>query len=462
MSNAVSRRTFFACVSASALGCSGGPEPAEPEAARRPNIVLVFADDMGFADLGYQGSTDCETPHLDRIRGEGVSFDNGYVSHPFCSPSRAGLLTGRYQHRFGHENNMLFDLQDPETGLPLEERTMADLLGESGYKTGLVGKWHLGAHPRYHPFERGFDHMYGFVGGGHDYFDPGAPGRTEQHFIPIERNGEVVAETEYLTTALGREAAEFVRQNGDEPFFLYLSFNAPHTPLQAPLEMIERFADIPDEGRRTYAAMVWAMDEAIGQLDQALDETGVKDDTLFIFLNDNGGPRGNRSSNAPLRGTKRTLYEGGVRVPFVMRWPGKIEAGSTYSQPVSALDILPTALAAAGAEPPTDRPLDGVDLLPFLSGDVEAGPHQRLYWRCFDGVEAAVREGKWKWVRHGRDVSPELFDLSVDIGEQNDVSADHPEVAAKLQAAWRAWSDEMVPSLWPDHIFHLRNGEKWR
>lgn len=458
----LSRRAFLASVGAGALACSTGLDQESAPAARKPNIVVVVSDDMGFDDLGYQGSEDCRSPHLDRIRNEGVSFDNGYVTHPFCSPSRAGLLTGRYQHRFGHENNMLFDLNDAETGLPLEERTMADLLSDAGYTTGVVGKWHLGAHPRFHPFERGFDYMYGFVGGGHDYFDHGSPGRTEQHFIPIEHNGEIVAKDEYLTTTLGKEAASFVRQKAEEPFFLYFAFNAPHSPLQAPDEMIEKFAHIEDEGRRTYAAMVWAMDEAIGMVDAALEETGVKDDTLFVFINDNGGPTGNKSSNAPLRGTKRTLYEGGVRVPFLMRWPGKIEAGSTYSEPVSALDILPTALAAAGAEGSPEHPLDGVDLMPYLSGEVQGAPHERLYWRCFDGVEAAVREGKWKWVRHGRDSSPELFDLSADIEERNDVASANPEVAERLQAAWQGWSDGMAPSLWPDHIFHLRNGERWR
>ena len=181
MPQLLSRRSFLASLGAASLACSK-PAAEAPAAAGKPNIVLVVADDMGFQDVGFQGSPDCKTPHLDAAAREGVRFEAGYVTHPFCSPSRAGLLTGRYQHRFGHENNMVFDLQDRETGLPLTERTIADLLSEAGYTTGLIGKWHLGAHPIYHPFERGFKHMYGFVGGGHDYFDPGAPGRTEQHF----------------------------------------------------------------------------------------------------------------------------------------------------------------------------------------------------------------------------------------------------------------------------------------
>ena len=226
--------------------------------------------------------------------------------------------------------------------------------------------------------------------------------------------------------------------------------------------MIERFASIEDPDRRTYAAMMWALDDAVGQLEAALVETGRKDNTLFIFLNDNGGPRGNKSSNAPLRGTKRTLYEGGVRTPFVMRWPGKIQAGSTYAHPVSALDVLPTALAAAGAAIPADLELDGVNLLPYLSGETSGAPHERLFWRCFDGVEAAVRQGDWKWVRVGRGARPELFNLSEDVGERNDLAAQHPEIVAELGDAWEAWSGRMSPSLWPDHIYHVGQGNPWR
>ncbi len=454
----LSRRAFLACLGASAACSSPAPEPA---AARKPNVVLALADDMGFADAGFHNSPDCRTPRLDAIAREGVRFEAGYVTHPFCSPSRAGLLTGRYQQRFGHENNMVVRMDDPDTGLPLDEKTIADLLGDAGYRTALIGKWHLGAHPRFHPSKRGFQHMYGFVGGGHDYFEPGYVGAEDQHFYPIERNGVVVAEKEYLTTALGREAADFVRQSGEQPFFLFLSFNAPHSPLQAPPEMLEKFDSIPDERRRAYAAMVWAMDEAIGRVDDALAETGVKGDTLFFFLNDNGGPRGNASDNAPLRGTKRTVYEGGVRVPFLARWPGKIEAGSTYGQPVSAFDVLPTALAAAGTAQPSARPLDGVDLLPFLSGEKKGPPHERLFWRCFDGHEAAVREGDWKWVRSGPAAAPELFDLSADLSETRNLAAEQPAVARRLEEAWTAWSASMRPSLWPDHIYHVGQGRPW-
>ena len=457
MTASLSRRGFLALLGAAA--CSRAPEPP---VEKRPNIVLVVADDQGYADVGFHGSPDCRTPRLDAIAREGVRFDNGYVTHPFCSPSRAGLMTGRYQQRFGYENNMVVDPDDPATGIPPEERMLPELLAEAGYATSFVGKWHLGAHPRFHPFERGFQHMYGFIGGGHDYFEHGYPGAKDQHLYPIVRNGEVVEEKTYLTTALGREAADYVRQTAGRPFFLYLAFNAPHSPLQAPDEMLEQFAHLPDVRRRTYAAMVWAMDEAIGQVDDALAEKGLKDDTLFVFINDNGGPAGNASDNTPLRGTKRTLYEGGVRVPFLMRWPGTIREGSVYSQPVGAWDILPTALAAAGAPLPADREIDGVDLLPYLSGEKAGAPHERLFWRCFDGHEAAVREGNWKWVRNGPDAKPELFDLSKDIGEKHDLADEQSEVAERLEAAWNGWSAQMAPSAWPDHIYHVGQGRKWR
>jgi arylsulfatase A-like enzyme len=426
--------------------------PVLKAAARRPNIVVILADDLGFADLGFQGCRDIRTPHLDGMVRSGVRFENGYCSHPFCSPTRAGLLTGRYQHRFGHENNMVFDLEDNQAGLPLTERTLADVLGKAGYATGLVGKWHLGASPRFHPFRRGFQEMYGFVGGGHDYFDPGKPGDKRQHLIPVERAGKPVAEKEYLTTALGREAAAFVRRHAKDPFFLYLAFNAPHTPLQAPESYIARYKSIADPKRRTYAAMVTAMDDAIGATLKAVSESGLDNDTLVFFLSDNGGPSGNSSSNSPLRGTKRTVYEGGIRVPFAVRWTGRLKAGM-YTNPVISLDVFPTALAAAGVAAPPERPLDGVNLLPFLEGKGGTTPHERLFWRMFGGDFAAVREGRYKLVR-SKGKPDELFDLQQDAGEQRDLSPSKPEIAKKLRSSLDQWHSKMAKPLWPDHIYH--------
>jgi arylsulfatase A-like enzyme len=426
--------------------------PGMRAAARRPNIVVIVADDLGFADLGFQGSRDIRTPHLDRLAASGVRFDNGYVTHPFCSPTRAGLLTGRYQQRFGHENNMVFDQRDEVAGLPLTEKTLPELLQQAGYATGIVGKWHLGAHPRFHPMKRGFREMFGFVGGGHDYFDPGHVGADDQHFIPNERDGRPVVEKEYLTTALGREAEAYIRRHAKDPFFLYFAFNAPHAPLQAPPEYEAKYAAIQDPKRRTYAAMVTAMDDAIGRALDTLKELKLEENTLVFFLSDNGGPTGNASSNAPLRGTKRSLYEGGVRVPFVMRWPGRVGKPRVESRPVVSLDVFATALAAAGVKTPADRVVDGVDLVPYLSGKQAGDPHPRLYWRTFGGVEAAIREGQWKWVR-SVNAAPELFDLAKDPGEKNNLIAQRPAEAARLQSAWEEWNRQMRPPLWPDHIF---------
>ncbi|MBL8211555.1 MAG: sulfatase-like hydrolase/transferase [Bryobacterales bacterium] len=432
-------------------GLAGGVASGLLAQSRKPNIVLIVADDLGNQDMGFQGSPDLRTPHLDGLAASGVRFTNGYVSHPFCSPTRAALLTGRYQQRFGHENNMVFNQQDPLTGLPLTETTLADALGKAGYMTGLVGKWHLGAHEKFHPRKRGFQEMYGFVGGGHDYFHPGVPGDKDQHFIPIERDGVVVPEKEYLTTALGREAEAFVRRHAARPFFLYLAFNAPHSPLQAPQAYLRKFAHIQDPDRRSYAAMVGAMDDAVGRVLLGLRETNNEQNTLVFFLSDNGGPRDNASSNKPFRGTKRTVYEGGVRVPFALRWPAAVAGGRMVEDPVICMDIFPTALAAAGAKH-TGKALDGVNLLPWLQGKA-AAPRRPLYWRMFGGVEGAVRDGQMKWVKPGAGKAPELYDLASDKEEKNNLAGVRPEEAARLEKLWGKWSGEMAAPAWLDHIF---------
>lgn len=442
----LTRRSFFPFAATASLFAQ----------QRRPNIVVILADDLGFEDLGFQGSPDIRTPHLDSLAASGVRFTNGYVSHPFCSPTRAGLLTGRYQQRFGHENNMVFRTDDEVAGLPLSEVTLADRLSQAGYVTGLVGKWHLGAHPKFHPRKRGFQHMYGFVGGGHDYFHPGVPGDPDQHFIPIERNGEVVPEKEYLTTALGREAEAFVRGNAARPFFLYLAFNAPHSPLQAPQPYLRRNAHIAAPDRRTYAAMMSAMDDAVGRVLQALRETNLDRDTLVFFLSDNGGPKDNASSNRPLRGTKRTLYEGGIRVPFVLRWTGHLPEGKVIPDPVISLDVCPTALAAAGIEPGDGHKLDGINLLPLAAGKAHLGTERPLFWRTFGGVDGAIRQGSLKWVRHGGGAPGELYDLAQDPGEQRNLAAGGSADARRLEAAWQSWHRTMATPLWLDHIFHRR------
>jgi len=415
--------------------------------ARQPNIVVIVGDDMGYADIGAHGCQDIPTPHLDALAAAGVRCTNGYVSGPYCSPTRAGLLTGRYQQRFGHE----FNPRDEDLGLPLSERTIADRLREAGYVTGLVGKWHLGTGPEFHPQRRGFDEFFGFLGGARNYL----PGRGG----PLLRGTKRVDELQYLTDAFGREAAAFIERHHKAPFFLYLAFNAVHTPMQANDARLQRFKDIPQRDRRTYAAMMSAMDDAVGLTLDKIRDAGLEKDTLVFFFSDNGGPTMpgttiNASSNAPLRGSKRTTLEGGIRVPFLIKWPGRLEPGTTYDGPVIQLDVLPTALAAAGIDPRGDDSLDGVNLLDHLTGAVNQPPHEALYWRL--GDQMAVRRGDWKLVRYdpaadgepGPATTQRLYNIANDVGEAHDLIADEPAKAAELQAAWAAWDWKNVRPLW--------------
>lgn len=423
--------------------------PAAGEEARKPNIVILLADDLGYADLGFQGCKDIPTPRLDRLAAAGVRCTAGYVSGPYCSPTRAGLLTGRYQQRFGHEFNP--GEGDNETlGLPTSETTIADRLKGAGYATGLVGKWHLGGAKKFHPLRRGFSEFFGFLGGAHPY----VPGEG----APIYRDEQVVTEKEYLTDAFGREAVAFVERHKQEPFFLYLAFNAVHTPMQANDARLQKFAAITDPNRRTYAAMLAAMDDNIGRVLDKIHDAGLDNDTLIFFFSDNGGPtmQGttiNASSNVPLRGSKRTTLEGGVRVPFVVKWTGKLPAGKVYDQPLIQLDVQPTALAAAGVNVQADWRLDGVDLLPYLTGAKPGSPHDKLYWRF--GEQMAMRHGDWKLVRYDATADgqsgvtqPRLYNLAADIGETRDLASSEPARLDELQAIWDRWNVELVAPLW--------------
>lgn len=416
-------------------------------APERPNIVVILADDLGYADVGFHGCTDIPTPHLDRLAASGVRFTNGYVSHSFCSPTRAGLMTGRYQQRFGHEMNPPFLPDDPSVGLPVGEITIAEVLKQAGYATGLIGKWHLGAAEPFHPLRRGFDEMYGFLGGGHQYFPEMLTG-TSEYTVPLLRNREPVKETEYLTTAFGREATAFIRRHQARPFFLYLAFNAPHTPLQAPEAAIAKLSAIEDPKRRVYGAMVSVMDDAIGRVLAELRESGVESRTVVFFLSDNGGPVSvTNCRNDPLRGAKGHTYEGGIRVPFVVAWPGVLPAGRTYDHPVVSLDIFPTAAALAGVPLPKDRPIDGVDLMPYLLGAKSGPPHEALFWRQNGSAPWAVRIGDDKLVMTAATPRAERYNLARDIGETQDLGADS-DVARSLQARFEAWNTQLVSPKW--------------
>jgi arylsulfatase A-like enzyme len=404
----------------------------------KPSILLILADDLGYADLGCQGSTTIPTPHLDRLATEGIRCTQGYVTHPLCSPSRAGLLTGRQQQRFGHENNPFWEPKDPNAGLPLSEMTVADALRSEGYRTAHFGKWHLGSHPHFHPLKRGFDECVAALGGGHLYF----PGKVsdKEYSLPLDRNGSPEPMKKYLTTQLGSETAAFIQRQAKDatPWFAYLAFNAPHTPLEAPKQWLEKFAHIPDKNHRTYAAMVAAMDASVGEVLQALDDTHQADNTLVFFLSDNGGV--GVGDNRPLRGKKGELHEGGVRVPFLIRWPAQLKP-SVHTHPVSALDILPTSLAASQA---FARESDGHNLLPQLQNPQEVPLPRTLAWRKNGQTgHHALRYGDLKLIRYN-DRPVELYDLAKDSAETTNLAPTQAESVKEMEQLLAEWEKAMI------------------
>ena len=427
---------------------------------RRPNILLILADDLGYADIGAYGGREIPTPHIDRLAAAGIRFTDAYVSAPYCSPSRAGLMTGMYPQRFGYEFN---PDGSPEYGLQPAQVTMAERLRTAGYRTALFGKWHLGYSDRLRPLRRGFEEFYGFLGADHSYVNPAGSDLGSGLPDPLIDGTKPVASVTYLTDSLGQRAVDYIGRHASEPFFLYLAFNAAHTPMEAPETYTARFPGIADERRRTYAAMLSAMDDAIGRTLAALRDNELEEQTLVIFLNDNGGPTmpsttQNGSSNDPLRGSKRQTWEGGIRVAFVIAWKGRLAAGLVDHRPIIQLDVLPTALAAAGI-PVKPGELDGVDLMPFLTGSAKGEPHDALYWRL--GGMMAVRRGDWKLVktRDGPlvDLDPSvlsdlssagLYNLSDDIGETRDRSAEHRAKAKELADLWQRWNREMSKPAW--------------
>ncbi|HEY2574428.1 MAG TPA: sulfatase-like hydrolase/transferase, partial [Verrucomicrobiaceae bacterium] len=398
--------------------------------------------------VGFHHCPDIPTPNLDALAASGVRFTNGYVSGPYCSPTRAGLLTGRYQTRFGHE----FNPAGAAKGLPLTETTLANHLKSAGYVTGIVGKWHLGAQESMHPQKRGFDEFYGFLGGAHSYFQSAG----------IMRGTEPVKEIDYTTDVFGREANAFIEKHKSEPWFLYLAFNAVHTPMHATDDRLAKFPNITDKQRRTYDAMMLALDEAVGSVRKKLAELGLEQNTLVTFISDNGGPtmKGvtvNGSRNDPLRGSKRTTLEGGIRVPFVISWPGHVKPG-VFEQPAIQLDIHATALAAAGVTPQAEWKLEGVNLLPYFSGEKSGAPHDALYWRF--GEQMALRMGDWKLVRYDINADTQtggrrqpvtdfkLYNLASDIHEDHDLAAANPAKVKELQEKWNTWNHSNVKPLW--------------
>ncbi|NCO33624.1 MAG: sulfatase-like hydrolase/transferase [Armatimonadetes bacterium] len=416
----------------------------EADLRPRPNILLILADDLGYGDVGVQGCADIPTPHIDSIAANGVRFTDGYATCPVCAPSRAGLMTGRYQQRFGFEHNPgPEEHTDPDFGLPLTETSLAERLKQVGYVTGLFGKWHLGFKPEFAPQQRGFNEFFGFLGGTNSYL----PSPLYRKRSPILRCAEPVDESEYLTDAFARETVAFIDRHRNDPWFAYLTFNAVHTPLQATEQYLSRFAHIQDEKRRTYAAMSAAMDDAVGRVLTKVRELKLEENTLVMLLSDNGGPtRQTTSSNAPLRGYKGDVWEGGVRVPFMAQWKGRIPRGKVLHAPTSSLDILPTAVAAAGVPVSPHWKLDGVNLLPYLSGRNPGKPHNTLYWRM--GDKHAVRHGDWKLVVDGAQSKPSLYNLAEDIGEKSDRAAQKPRKLKRLTDLYNAWDAQMEKPRW--------------
>jgi arylsulfatase A-like enzyme len=480
----------------------------------KPNIIVILADDLGYGDTNVYGSKIVRTPNIDALAASGVRFTDGHVTHPVCSPSRAGLLTGRYQERFGWEFNPKG--RDKRAGASLDEIMLPQAMKAAGYATGMIGKWHLGQSGSYYPTARGFDSFFGMSGGGSDYIiDPkpgdefeskgsddelddvaGAqPARVELAQLkqqleaarakaPISRNGVVVNETAYLTEAFTSEGLNFIDAHRHQPFFLYLAYNAPHKPLQATKKYYDRFPDIASKPRRIRAAMISAMDDGIGVIEARLKADGLDRNTLVFFLSDNGCPDlDGACSNGPLVGFKRWHFEGGIRIPFIASWPGHIPAGQVDNRTVSSLDIFPTAVAAARGKLPPDRPYDGVDLMPYLTGRNSGSPNPLLYWRA--GPTFAIRDGNWKMIMAnlgppGAAVSDNLkagkadptsqppypamfgqhimlYDLTLGPVETDNLATQQLGTISRLKGELSEWNKVLVPPVWVSRTQHYVN-----
>ncbi len=441
----------------------------------RANIVVIIADDLGYGETGMMGNREIPTPNIDSLAADGVRCTAGYVTASYCSPSRAGILTGRYQARFGYDinptgkRNLL-----PAAGLPESETTFVQRMADANYVTGLVGKWHLGASESKHPLKRGFQEFYGFLHEGHFYV-PGPPYENVLTMIrdstldegerkrtgdvirgnyarmseppydadnPMLRGTKEIVENDYLTDAISDEAVEFIDEHAAEPFLLMVSYNAVHSPMQARKDDLDQLRRISDDQRRIFAAMLVALDRGVGRVRQAIVENSLARRTLIVFVSDNGGPTAElTSSNAPLRGGKGTLYEGGIRVPMVWTMPDRLPAGRVEDRPVLSLDIAATALDLAGAA--ADPNSDGQSLFRWINDAAREHPHEDLYWRM-PGGRMAFRSGNWKIVRPASDQPIELYHLASDIAEKRNLAGENPEQLGQLINKWKSLNAEMA------------------
>ena len=417
-----------------------------------PNIIIILADDLGYNDVGFNGCKDIPTPNIDKIAANGVKFTNAYVSYAVCGPSRAGLITGRYQDRFGFGRNPLFAPNDPEMGLPLSEETLAAALKKADYKSVALGKWHLGVHESQRPLQRGFDDFFGFLSGGHQYFpelwtfkdEYAVKSQFEAYKTKLLRNNKRIEESKYLTDALSREAVNYIEKYKEEPFFMYLAYNAPHAPMQATDKYLKRFPNIKDKKRKTYAAMVSAMDDGVGKVMNKLEALGLSENTIVFFLSDNGGPeKNNGSDNGALRAGKGQLFEGGIHVPFAMQWPGKIPSGSIYESAIISFDIFATAIGNAAKPIETKNELDGVDLIPYITGVNKTSPHDYLFWRKFDADNHAIRNNKGEKIVMIKEKYL-LFDLDKDISETTNLIHSQKELFKQLEETYQNWNSQML------------------
>lgn len=428
-------------------------------AADKPNIIMILIDDAGYGDFGFQGSPNFKTPHLDQLAKSGVRFTSFYVAGETCAPSRAAVLTGRYQQRFGYEEINVHGIMSENSkllgddmGLPTTQKTVADYLHGLGYRTMAIGKWHQGVADRYHPLKRGFDEFYGFRGGARSYFPYRNP-KAVSHECLLERGfGNFKEHEGYLTDALAKEACDFMERSKEKPFFIYLAFNAVHTPMEPDPQDKDEFPQFEGK-RRIVAQLTLSLDRACGRVMDKVKELGLSENTIIVFTNDNGGPTDeNGSANYPLSGIKGTQLEGGMRVPGLISWPGHLTAGSVYDFPVSTLDLLPTFVKLGGGDPAALPGLDGVDLIPFLQGKQTGRPHQTLHWKM--EIRGAIREGDWKLLRFP-DRPVELFDIVKDPGEQNNLADAYPDLVKQLMRKHFAWELELERPL-----FMLRRAEE--
>lgn len=402
---------------------------------KKPNFIVILTDDQGYADTSINPYHQpyVSTPSIDALARSGVFFTNGYTSGNVCSPTRAGLMTGRYQQRMG-----IYRASEGGTGVPLDEKMIPQYLKSEGYISGAFGKWHMGMELKYNPIHRGFNEFYGFMGkGGHDYFclKKSCTGRKFMH--PLYRNLDTIDDEGYLTDRISEEAVSFISRNRDKPFFAYIAFNAVHAPPQAPKEDIERFST-GHEGRDVLMAMLRHLDIGIGSIISALKANGIYENTVVIFLTDNGGAAGMVADNTPLKGFKQQNYEGGIRVPFIISWPGIIAPGQTSDVPVMSFDILATMLDILDIDPGSEKILDSRSMLPAIRGEKI---HDFLAWNSGDG-RWAIRRGDWKLEFYQENM--ELYNLSNDIGEQRSLYNERTKLANGLKNVYLGWLKGMA------------------